>query len=153
MEFRAMTDAPTLSTPTGYAGDLTPTQAWERLSRDPKARLVDVRTQAEWSFVGVPDLSPVDKQVLLVSWQVFPSMARNDAFAEQLAAHGVAKDDAILLLCRSGVRSKAAAEHLTRLGYGSCWNVSEGFEGPHDDARHRGLKAGWKADGLPWAQG
>ncbi len=59
----------------------------------------------------------------------------------------------MLLLCRSGVRSKAAAEFLTALGYQSCWNVDEGFEGPHDETKHRGLVAGWKADGLPWAQG
>jgi rhodanese-related sulfurtransferase len=148
-----MTDAPTLRQPTTYAGDLEPTEAWERLKTDPNAKLVDVRTQAEWSFVGVPNLAATGKQVLLVSWQVFPTMARNDAFAEQLAAHGVKKDDTVLLLCRSGVRSKAAAEHLTALGYSSCWNVDEGFEGPHDETKHRGLVAGWKADGLPWAQG
>lgn len=148
-----MTDTPALATPTTYAGDVTPTEAWSRLKNNNTAKLVDVRTQAEWSFVGVPDLAPAGKQVLLVSWQVFPTMVRNDAFAAQLEAHGVAKDDEILLLCRSGVRSKAAAEHLTALGYSSCWNVSEGFEGPHDERKHRGLKAGWKADGLPWAQG
>ncbi|OAN44693.1 sulfurtransferase [Paramagnetospirillum marisnigri] len=148
-----MTDAPTLSSPTSYAGDITPSEAWKRLAEAPNVKLVDVRTQAEWSFVGVPDLAPVNKQVLLISWQVFPAMARNDAFATQLFSHGVAKDDVILLLCRSGVRSKAAAEYLTALGYSQCWNVSDGFEGPHDEDRHRGLKAGWKAEGLPWAQG
>ncbi|RAU21208.1 sulfurtransferase [Paramagnetospirillum kuznetsovii] len=148
-----MTDAPIQHKHADYAGDLSPNQAWERLCAEPNAKLVDVRTQAEWSFVGVPDLATLGKQVLLVSWQVFPSMARNDAFADQLAAHGVKKDDTVLLLCRSGVRSKAAAEYLTGVGYGSAWNVSEGFEGPHDAAKHRGVTAGWKADGLPWAQG
>lgn len=148
-----MTDSPILPRPTSYAGDMSPSQAWERLKSEPTAKLIDVRTQAEWSFVGVPDLSPAQKQVLLVSWQVFPTMARNDAFADQLAAHGVKKDDVVLLLCRSGVRSKAAAEYLTSLGYQSAWNVSDGFEGPHDEAKHRGIKAGWKAEQLPWAQG
>lgn len=143
----------TNTSPLGYAGEISPSDAWERLASDPSAKIIDVRTQAEWSFVGVPDLSPVGKQVLLVSWQVFPTMARNDAFAAQVEAHGVKKDDTLLLLCRSGVRSRAAAELLTQLGYSAAWNVTDGFEGPHDSAKHRGLTAGWKASGLPWAQG
>ena len=141
------------ASPSTYAGEITPTQAWLRLSEEPTAKLVDVRTQAEWSFVGIPDLGSMDKQVLLVSWQVFPSMARNDAFATQLESHGLRKDDTVLLLCRSGVRSKAAAEYLTALGYGSAWNVTDGFEGPHDGQKHRGGQAGWKFSGLPWVQG
>jgi len=136
-----------------YAGEISPAEAWKRLAAEPNAKIIDVRTQAEWSFVGVTDLSSVAKQPLLVSWQVFPTMARNDAFATQLEAHGIKKDDVLLLLCRSGVRSKAAAEYLTQLGYQAAWNVTDGFEGPHDDSRHRGATAGWKASGLPWAQG
>lgn len=148
-----MTTISTAVPPSTYAGEITPSQAWTRLSQESNAKLVDVRTQAEWSFVGVPDLSSLDKQVLLVSWQVFPSMVRNDAFAAQLETHGIRKTDVILLLCRSGVRSKAAAEYLTALGYQACWNVTDGFEGPHDEVKHRGGKAGWKFSDLPWAQG
>lgn len=143
----------TAPTPAPYAGELSPADAWRVLEAEPTARLVDVRTQAEWAYVGVPDLSVLEKQPLLVSWQLFPSMTRNDAFAAQVEAQGVRKDDAVLLICRSGVRSKAAAELLTALGYTRCYNVSDGFEGPHDDRRHRGDKAGWKASGLPWLQG
>ncbi|BAE51012.1 rhodanese-like domain-containing protein [Paramagnetospirillum magneticum] len=139
--------------PLPYAGEISPAEAWNRLASEPSAKVIDVRTQAEWSFVGVPDLSPLGKQVLLVSWQVFPTMARNDAFVAQVEAHGVKKDDTLLLLCRSGVRSRAAAELLTALGYTAAWNVTDGFEGPHDSAKHRGAVAGWKASALPWAQG
>lgn len=138
---------------TAYAGDLSPTEAWERLQSDPKAKLVDVRTQAEWVYVGIPDLTATDKQPLLVSWQIFPTMAVNEAFAEQVKAQGVAPDDTILLLCRSGVRSKAAAELLAGAGFGNAYNILGGFEGPLDAQRHRGQQAGWKASGLPWAQG
>ena len=81
----------------GYAGEITPAEAWDRLASDPSAKVVDVRTQAEWSFVGVPDLSPLGKQVLLVSWQVFPTMARNEAFATQLEANGVGKGDTVMI--------------------------------------------------------
>jgi len=75
-----------------YAGDISPRDTWEKLRQSPDARLVDVRTQAEWQFVGVPDLSSLEKQPLLVSWQVFPTMARNEAFAQQLAAQGISTD-------------------------------------------------------------
>lgn len=138
---------------TQYAGDISPTEAWERLNNDPKAKLVDVRTQAEWMYVGIPDLTGIGKQPLLVSWQVFPSMARNEAFAQQLQAQGVTPDDTLLFLCRSGVRSQASAQLLTGLGYGKCYNISDGFEGPLNETRHRGAAAGWKAQGLPWQQG
>ncbi|MBI2241552.1 MAG: rhodanese-like domain-containing protein [Magnetospirillum gryphiswaldense] len=138
---------------TAYAGDISPRDTWEQLTLNSEARLVDVRTQAEWQFVGVPDLSSLEKQPLLVSWQVFPTMARNDGFAHQLAAQGITTDTPLYFLCRSGVRSKAAAELMTSLGYSQCWNVADGFEGPLDGTRHRGTQAGWKASDLPWLQG
>lgn len=138
---------------TAYAGDLSPREAWERLTSDPKAKLVDVRTQPEWVYVGIPDLAPLDKKPVLVSWQTYPTMAKNEAFAEQLKSQGVQPDDTVLLLCRSGVRSQAAAELLSGLGYKAAYNIVDGFEGPLNETRQRGAAAGWKASGLPWAQG
>jgi rhodanese-related sulfurtransferase len=137
----------------GYAGDLTPKQAWELLETEPGAVLVDVRTQPEWSYVGVPDLSGLGKPVVTLSWQVFPSMSVNQGFASDLAAAGVKPDQPVLFLCRSGARSAAAAAHMTAKGYERCYNISDGFEGPHDSHRHRGTVAGWQHDGLPWVQG
>lgn len=139
--------------PGGYAGDLSPADAWRMLEEETRARLIDVRTQAEWSWVGLPDLAALEKQVLLVSWQVFPGMARNEAFAQQIAEQGVLPFEPVILICRSGIRSRAAAEFLTAAGYSSCYNVTDGFEGPLDDHRHRGTKGGWKSAGLPWLQG
>ncbi len=133
--------------------DVSPSQAWEQLKSNPDARLVDVRTQPEWTYVGVPDLTETSKQIVLLSWQVYPTNARNEAFAQQLAAQGVKPETPLYLLCRSGVRSKAAGEFLTEQGYSQCFNIQDGFEGPADDKRHRGAKAGWKASGLPWIQG
>ncbi|MBC7907730.1 MAG: rhodanese-like domain-containing protein [Rhodospirillaceae bacterium] len=138
---------------TAYAGDITPTEAWEKLASDANAKLIDVRTQAEWVYVGIPDLAPVDKKPLLVSWQVFPTMTKNEAFAQQLQSQGVQPGDTLLFLCRSGVRSKAAAELMTGLGYSASYNILDGFEGGLDETRHRGTGAGWKVAGLPWAQG
>ena len=133
--------------------DIAPAQAWEELKSNPSTRLVDVRTQPEWTYVGIPDLAVTGNAIILLSWQVYPSNARNEAFAEQLAAQGVTPETPIYLLCRSGVRSKAAGEFLLQQGYPLCFNIQDGFEGPLDSSRHRGSAAGWKNAGLPWVQG
>ncbi len=134
------------------AGDVSPEDAYAVLRDDPDAVLVDVRTTAEWSYVGLPDLSGLDKQVVTIEWQTFPSGARNDAFLEQLRASGVAEGASLYFLCRSGIRSAAAADLTTAQGLGPAYNVRDGFEGPHDAEGHRSV-AGWKAVGLPWRQG
>ena len=135
-----------------YAGDLRPAEAWELLRSDPSAQLIDVRTQPEWSFVGVPDLKGIGKKAFLLSWQVYPSMQVNGAFADKVAEIAPKPETPLLFLCRSGGRSAAAAAALTARGYRRCYNVAEGFEGGHDAAGHRGIAGGWKAAGLPWVQ-
>lgn len=135
-----------------YAGDVTSRQAWDALTRDPRATLVDVRTRPEWSYVGVPTLDHLGKKPLFVCWQRFPGMELNDRFADELAGQGAGKGDALYFICRSGTRSRAAAEAMTGVGYARCFNVADGFEGPRDDEGHRGRAAGWKASGLPWVQ-
>lgn len=140
--------------PSNYAGDISSEEAWRVLSENPNAILVDVRTRAEWSFVGVPDLSAIGKEPLLAEWQVFPAMSANPAFAADVsAALGAERKSApVLFLCRSGARSRAAAIALTAAGFAQCYNVVGGFEGDLDEDRHRGRRNGWKASGLPWAQ-
>jgi rhodanese-related sulfurtransferase len=140
-----------------YAGDVSPDEAWTLLGDDPRAVLVDVRTVPEWNFVGTPDLRPLGKQALLVEWQSFPPAGPRPDFvatvARQLAEQGVPKDAPVLLLCRSGARSRSAAIALTAAGFTRALNVDGGFEGPLDGDGHRGGVEGWKARGLPWAQG
>jgi rhodanese-related sulfurtransferase len=136
----------------GYAGDLAPKQAWSLLAEEPKAILVDVRTSAEWTFVGVPDLASLGKQPVFLSWQVFPSMQVNPDFAAALEAEDPDQDSPIIFLCRSGGRSKAAAVAMTERGYRRCYNLVGGFEGNVDGSGHRGTQGGWKASGLPWKQ-
>jgi len=135
-----------------YAGDVTPEQAWTVLRDEPGAVLVDVRTRAEWSYVGLPDLADLGKEVVLVEWQTYPDGAVNGRFVAELEAAGVPKEAPVYFLCRSGVRSVAAAEAATRGGWARSHNVVEGFEGPHDERRHRSV-SGWKVAGLPWVQG
>lgn len=135
-----------------YAGDIGPQQAWELLAENPDAVLVDVRTEAEWKFVGVPDTSSVAKPTLLIEW-VDSTGARNTGFLDQLrTALGDRSTDApVLFLCRSGQRSAHAADIATAAGIAPSYNISDGFEGPLDEFGHRG-GAGWRALGLPWRQ-
>ena len=134
-----------------YAGDLTPREAWELLEGAEDAVLVDVRTQGEWSFVGVPDTSGIDRPTALVEWNT--ATGRNPRFLDQLAELGLAPGDErpVVFLCRSGQRSIAAAEAATAAGLGPAYNVLDGFEGGVDAAGRRGAR-GWRAEGLPWRQ-
>lgn len=137
--------------------DLSAEQTWDKLKTDQKSVLVDVRTKAEWAFVGLPDLSAIGKRVLTLEWQTFPDSRIDSEFSERLGATlesaGVHKDDEVFFICRSGGRSRMAAEVMAAAGYQRCRNVAEGFEGPLDSSRHRGQTAGWKAAGLAWVQG
>ena len=135
-----------------YAGDIEPQAAYAALREDADAVLVDVRTTAEWNYVGLPDLTPLGKQVLCLEWQRFPDGRVNERFVDQLRAAGVEAGRPVYFLCRSGVRSAAAAEAATAAGLGPAYNIAHGFEGPHDERGHRTV-AGWKNDGLPWRQG
>jgi rhodanese-related sulfurtransferase len=136
----------------GYAGDVSPKEAFAVLKDNPKAVLIDVRTRAEWTYVGVPDLSEIGKDALLVEWQGFPTGEQNAGFVEQVMGSGLEADQPIYLLCRSGQRSRAAAIALTAQGFEHCYNVAGGFEGNPNGGGHRGTDGGWKVDALPWGQ-
>ncbi len=137
--------------------DVPAATTWARLENDPGAVLVDVRTRAEWTFVGVPDLGALNKRVVAVEWQTFPDQRVDPGFVEKLTHHldavGATRDTQVFFLCRSGARSQAAALTMAAAGYRRCCNVEDGFEGPLDATRQRGHVAGWKAAGLPWRQG
>jgi rhodanese-related sulfurtransferase len=141
----------------GPIADVSVDDTWGHLKSDAKAVLVDVRTRAEWAFVGLPDLSSLSKRPILAEWQTFPDNREDPQFAERLTSAlseaGVSKNASVFFICRSGGRSKRAAEVMTTAGFEHCLNVADGFEGPLDGDRHRSRVAGWKAAGLPWAQG
>jgi rhodanese-related sulfurtransferase len=126
--------------------------AWAVLTQDPDAQLVDCRTDAEWQYVGIPDLREAGKQAVLISWQYFPSGNINPHFVDELRDAGLSPDATLYFLCRSGVRSLAAAQRAEASGFARCINVAEGFEGHVDANGHRGSLDGWKAAGLPWRQ-
>lgn len=134
-----------------YAGDLTPAQAWEKLEGNPDAVLVDCRTQAEWNFVGVPDLAGLGKSTVFVEWIGFPGGAPNGRFVEQLRDAGITDDNEVVFICRSGHRSIGAAQAATAAGISRAYNILDGFEGALDNDGHRG-GSGWRALDLPWRQ-
>jgi rhodanese-related sulfurtransferase len=144
------------SSTAGYAGDLNVQEAWSMLAASPEAQIVDVRTAAEWAFVGVPDLSRLGREVRFVEWQSYPNGDVDSGFvqkaADALREAGAAIGAPVLFLCRSGARSRAAAVAMTKAGWTHAYNIAGGFEGDLDDQRHRGGRNGWKAGGLPWRQ-
>ena len=128
-----------------YAGAVTPQEAWA-LFRAGAAQFVDVRTAAEWEYVGhVPGTQ-------LVEWRRFGEKQPNAHFLEQLA-DVAERDEPVMFLCRSAARSHNAAAVATQAGYGVALNILEGFEGDLDAEGHRGTKSGWRFHGLPWTQG
>ncbi len=138
--------------------EVTPQETWDGLRDNADTVLVDVRTQVEWAFVGMPDLSELGKEPLLNQWATLPGMQQNTSFLDDLTSQlDGAAPSKIYFLCRSGVRSLSAA-HLVAEAFAArgqaveCVNIIGGFEGDLDGSRHRGNSNGWKVSGLPWRQ-
>jgi rhodanese-related sulfurtransferase len=128
-----------------YAGGVEPRQAWGLVSSG-AATLLDVRSAEERKFVGhVPDSQHV-------AWATGTALTRNPRFVREVEAKFKDKNAVLLLLCRSGRRSAAAAEALSKAGFSNAFNVLEGFEGEIDARQHRGVENGWRFRGLPWVQ-
>ena len=137
------TRRPDLRPAAGYAGDISPEQACRWWQAD-EAVLIDVRSDAEREWVGfVPGAVPL-------AWKQWPGMVQNPSFDEGLRA-AVPPGGKAVLLCRSGVRSVAAARRAAELGI-EAYNILEGFEGDADANGQRGRIGGWRLRGLPWQQ-
>lgn len=138
---RAQTRARELGLP--YAGALTPIEAFEVWQLAPNAKLVDVRTRAEWDWVGrIPDAKEIE-------WMSYPGNQPNSHFLAQLKQQ-VDPEALVMFICRSGARSDKAASLASQAGYTEAYNVLEGFEGDKDADGHRGNIDGWRHAGLPW---
>ena len=142
-DFSAHVGGQTVHPAPDYAGSITGLLAWQWVQSG-EAVLVDVRTDAEREWVGV-----VPGAVAL-AWKQWPGMAINPAFDDGLRA-AVPAGRKVALLCRSGVRSIAAARRATELGL-QAYNILEGFEGDADELGQRGHRGGWRFQGLPWRQ-
>lgn len=129
-----------------YNGALLPAEAWALSQQQAGTVIVDVRSAAEWQFVGVVP------EAIRIELRTYPGMVPNPGFVTQLQQQ-VEKSATVLFICRSGARSDEAARLAAEAGYRQVYNVLEGFEGDRDAAQHRGSINGWKAAGLPWMQG
>ena len=128
-----------------YVGALLPSEAYALLQKAPGATLVDVRTRAEWDYVGrVPG-------AVQIEWQTYPGGQPNPGFLSELQAQ-VDPEALVMFLCRSGARSHSAAIAAAANGYAQAFNVLEGYEGDKDAKGHRNSIGGWRAAGLPWVQ-
>lgn len=130
-----------------YAGAVTPQEAYALLQADTSVKLIDVRTLAERDWVGRVILP--EPQHLLIQWSKYPGGAQNPEFLSQLE-HQTNRNDTLLFLCRSGVRSRYAAKLATEKGFTNCYDILEGFEGDRDEQGHRKSIGGWCMQGLPW---
>lgn len=130
-----------------YAGAVTPAEAYALVEANRNVKLVDVRTNAERDWVG--RVAIPEKQHLAVQWNLYPGGTPNPEFAAQLA-QAADKNDVLLFLCRSGVRSRHAAKFATEHGYAHSFDILEGFEGDKDARGHRKTVGGWCKADLPW---
>jgi len=131
---------------------VNPQQAYEKMSVDPKAVLLDVRTKIEFDYVGHP-IGAVH-----LPWKEYPDLQVKTDFVSsvrallQMRTATPIEQTPLFLLCRSGARSLAAAEELARHGFKEVYNIEEGFEGEKDANNHRSTTNGWRFRGLPWEQ-
>ena len=143
---------------TSTVDEASPTEAFAALISEPSAALIDVRTQAEWTFTGLPDVAETGKPLWQIEWVSYPTMAPNPRFLDQIVEHaGGELPQRLFFICRSGARSLAAARAIAMASEQAdrpihCTNVAEGYEGDLDAGGHRGTKNGWKVRGLPWRQ-
>ena len=135
-----------------YLGDISATEAYELLKNQENSYLIDVRTTPEWIYSGVPDLTEISKRVYTISWMFYPDMHLNQEFTQKIEEITEDKEASLLFLCKVGGRSAQAANETAKLGYANCYNISDGFEGDHNESQQRGQVNGWKAAGLPWVQ-
>lgn len=123
-----------------------PLEAWDFMQSNPEAILIDVRTQVEFSFVGHPI------NAIHIPWKEAPEWQVNPHFIATAQQHINNTATPVLLLCRSGARSLAAANALLDHGHPNLININEGFEGDLDAQKHRGNLSGWRYHNLPWEQ-
>jgi rhodanese-related sulfurtransferase len=139
-----------------YAGDVDVRAAWGDLANSANAVLIDVRTRAEWAYVGVPVLDQIGKATIFIEWDDFATGATVPDFTGRLntalGQKGVTADAPLYFICRSGNRSRQAAIAATAAGYTRAYNIAHGFEGRLDAARHRASPGSWKREGFPWVQ-
>ncbi|MGC6537003.1 MAG: rhodanese-like domain-containing protein [Candidatus Puniceispirillaceae bacterium] len=130
--------------------EANPQDCYEMLQNDAKALLIDCRATIEWQLLGTPNLDSIGKKALLIEWTSMSNQL-NTNFVDNVSTYA-SKDTPIIIMCRIGGRSAAAAQSLIEAGYTDVTNMTEGYEGRTDENGHRNSIEGWRARGLPWHQ-
>ena len=130
--------------------EANPQDCYEMLQNDAKALLIDCRATIEWQLLGTPNLDSIGKKALLIEWTSMSNQL-NTNFVDNVSTYA-SKDTPIIIMCRIGGRSAAAAQSLIEAGYSNVTNMTEGYEGRTDENGHRNSIEGWRARGLPWHQ-
>jgi len=127
--------------------NLLPSEAWALLQQDPGVLFLDIRMAIESLYVGRPP------GVINIPWYEFPELTPDPShFVQAVEKEAKSKDQTVMLICRSGVRTVDAAIALEKAGFTQVVNVLDGFEGQLDDEGHRSTVGGWRFEGLPWEQ-
>ena len=134
-----------------YKRNLLPKMAVEKLQDNPQALFVDVRSKAEYKYVGFPENSILIPWIDDPDWESNPE-AFSDSVMQELDGRENLLNTEIILICRSGFRSNEALKCLENKGFTQVSHVASGFEGDLDENDHRGNLNGWRHDGMPWSQ-
>ena len=134
-----------------YKRNLLPKMAVERLQSNSQALFVDVRSKAEYKYVGFPENSILIPWIDDPDWEPNPE-AFSDLVMQELDGRENLLKTEIILICRSGFRSNEALKCLENKGFTQVSHVASGFEGDLDENDHRGNLNGWRHDGMPWSQ-
>ena len=134
-----------------YKRNLLPKMAVERLQNNPQALFVDVRSKAEYKYVGFPENSILIPWIDDPDWEPNPEVF-SDLVMQELDGRENLLNTEIILICRSGFRSNEALKCLENKGFTQVSHVASGFEGDLDENDHRGNLNGWRHDGMPWSQ-
>ena len=127
--------------------NLQPKEAWTWLQSHPDALFVDVRMEIESLYVGRPP------GVVNVPWYEYPDLQPDPRkFADAVAREATGKQQPVLLICRSGQRTRDAGKALEAAGFSNVQQVVHGFEGELDAHFRRSSLSGWRFEGLPWEQ-
>ena len=134
-----------------YKRNLLPKMAVERLQSNSQALFVDVRSKAEYKYVGFPENSILIPWIDDPDWEPNPEVF-SDLVMQELDGRENLLNTEIILICRSGFRSNEALKCLENKGFTQVSHVASGFEGDLDENDHRGNLNGWRHDGMPWSQ-
>ncbi|WP_319380458.1 rhodanese-like domain-containing protein [Thiomicrorhabdus sp.] len=139
---------------------ITAENTYKWMKEDDSVILVDVRTPAEWQFVGYTPMAQIMIPSVFFKYDGvddkkprYRSVLNEkfiSEFEEKLFDLDADKNTPFVVMCRSGAtRAQPAAKMLDQYGYKNVYIMTDGFEGgkmKDGDKQGWRLKAGWKVN-------